>query len=97
MNEFRIALANVRYPATPEESVILAEQAIADASRQRAGLICFPECFVPGYRRMGKPSPPPDAAFRHRVHENLMRVLKDEDPVWDQIRESRRQPGTQPP
>jgi len=42
-------------------------------------------------------APPPDAAFRHRVHENLMRVLKDEDPVWDQIRESRRQPGTQPP
>lgn len=42
-------------------------------------------------------SPPPDAAFRRRVHENLMRVLKDEDPVWDEIRASRQQPGTQPP
>jgi hypothetical protein len=29
MNTFRIALANIRFPATPEESVMLAEQAIA--------------------------------------------------------------------
>lgn len=27
MNTFRIALANIRFPATPEESVTLAEQA----------------------------------------------------------------------
>lgn len=66
-HEFRIALANVRFPATAEESVGLAEQAIADASRERAGLICFPECFVPGYRRMGKPVPPPDGAFLERA------------------------------
>jgi predicted amidohydrolase len=45
----------------------LAEQAIAEASRQRAGLICFPECFVPGYRGMGKAVPPPDAAFLERA------------------------------
>jgi hypothetical protein len=29
---FRIALANIRFPATPEESVTLVEQAIAQAS-----------------------------------------------------------------
>src|ERR1700730_9012952 len=63
VNLFRIALANIRFPATPEESVILAEQAIAQASIERAGLICFPECFVPGYRGIGKPVPPPDPAF----------------------------------
>jgi predicted amidohydrolase len=60
---FRIALANLRFPATPEESVASAEQAIAQASREGAALICFPECFVPGYRLMGKPVPPADAAF----------------------------------
>lgn len=38
----------------------------------------------------------PDAAFRGRVHENLMRVLRAEDPVWDQIRAAR-QAQTQPP
>src|SRR2546425_5841301 len=67
MNMFRIALANIRFPATAEESVTLAEQAIAQASIERAGLICFPECFTPGYRRMGKPAPPPDPAFLERA------------------------------
>jgi predicted amidohydrolase len=63
MNMFRIALANIRFPATPEESVALAEQAITRASVESSGLVCFPECFVPGYRGKGKTLPPPDAAF----------------------------------
>jgi predicted amidohydrolase len=67
MNPFRIALANIRFPATPEESIALAEQAIAQASLERAGLICFPECFIPGYRGPGKTVPPPDAAFLERA------------------------------
>ncbi len=64
---FRIALANIRFPATPDESVMLAEQAIAQASLERAGLICFPECFVPGYRGLGKSVPSPDPAFLERA------------------------------
>jgi predicted amidohydrolase len=67
MNTFRIALANLRFPATPEESIALAEQAIAAASVERAGLVCFPECFIPGYRGPGKSVPPPDAAFLERA------------------------------
>ncbi|MDE3137770.1 MAG: carbon-nitrogen hydrolase family protein [Acidobacteriota bacterium] len=67
MNTFRIALANIRFPATPDESVSLAEQAIAQASAERAGIICFPECYVPGYRAKGKPVPPPDSAFLERA------------------------------
>src|SRR5438034_4460198 len=64
---FRIALANIRFPSTPEESVTLAEQAIAQASVERAGRICFPECFVPGYRGLGKSVPAPDPAFLERA------------------------------
>ena len=67
MNTFRIALANVPFPATPEESIALAEQAIAEAAIERAGLICFPERFVPGYRAMGKRVPPPDPVFLERA------------------------------
>ena len=63
MNIFRIALANLRFPAAPEESVTLVEQAIGQAAIDRAALICFPECFVPGYRGMGRKVPPPDPAF----------------------------------
>jgi len=36
MNPFRIALANIRFPATPEESVVSAEQAIAQAASELA-------------------------------------------------------------
>jgi predicted amidohydrolase len=67
MSPFRIALANLPFPATPEESVALAEQAIAEASREQAAIICFPECYVPGYRGMGRMPPPPDPAFLERA------------------------------
>lgn len=63
MGAFRIALANLRFPATREESIALAEQAVAQAGAARAGLICFPECFIPGYRAQGKAILPPDAGF----------------------------------
>ena len=45
MSMIRIALANIRVPATPEESVLLATSAVAEAGRQGALVICFPECF----------------------------------------------------
>ena len=67
MTAFRIALANLRFPETPEASVALARQAIAHASLERAAVICFPECFVPGYRAIGKPVPPPDPVFLDRA------------------------------
>jgi predicted amidohydrolase len=63
MSIFRIALANLPFPVTPEESIESAQQAIAQASSERAGLICFPECFVPGYRDKSRRVPPPDPAF----------------------------------
>ena len=67
MNLFRIALANIRFAATPAESVTLAVQAIDQASAKGARIICFPECFVPGYRGVGKGVPPPDAEFLERA------------------------------
>ena len=67
MSTFRIALANLPFPATPEESIRLAEAAIARASTEGAGIVCFPECFIPGYRGMGKSIPPPDREFLERA------------------------------
>jgi predicted amidohydrolase len=71
MSTFRIALANLPFPATPEQSVTLAEAAIAQASTQGAGIICFPECFVPGYRGMGKSIPAPDREFLERAFSTV--------------------------
>lgn len=64
---FRIALANIRFPSSPDESVALAEQAAGEAAHQGAGIICFPECFIPGYRAPGKSIPRPDARFLERA------------------------------
>src|SRR5436309_668143 len=66
VNLFRIALANIRFPATPEESITLAVQAIDQASMKGVRIICFPECFIPGYR-VGKPVPPPNPEFLERA------------------------------
>jgi predicted amidohydrolase len=63
MTTFRIALANVPFPETAEASVAAAEQAVAQASAATADIICFPECFVPGYRGTQSTLSPPDAAF----------------------------------
>lgn len=63
MPSCRVALANLPFPPSPAASVDAAEGAIAEAGRRGAGIVCFPECFVPGYRLVGRPVPPPDAAF----------------------------------
>ena len=67
MNAVRIALANLRVAATPDESVRMATMAVADAGRRGALVICFPECFVPGYRWPGTAAPPPDPVFLERA------------------------------
>ena len=67
MSSCRVALANLPFPVTPEASVEQATEAIALAGSERADIICFPECFVPGYRAANKNVPPPDAAFLERA------------------------------
>jgi predicted amidohydrolase len=67
MSTVRIALANIRIPTTRDESVHLATAAIAEASAQGAMLVCFPECFIPGYRWTAHAEPAPDPAFLERA------------------------------
>jgi predicted amidohydrolase len=63
----RIAVANIRFPPTPEESVALASKAIEQAAVERADLICFPECYVPGYRGFGRVISGPSPTFLERA------------------------------
>lgn len=71
MTSVRLALANLRFPATPDDSIALAVQAIHEASVAGARIICFPECFVPGYRGLGKPVPRPDPTFLERAWSTI--------------------------
>lgn len=63
MSLVKIALANLAFPETPEESVRLALGAIREAGDRRADIVCFPECYVPGYRTASGNVPPPDRSF----------------------------------
>lgn len=76
MSTVRIALANVRAPATPQESVLLATSAVAKAGARGALVVCFPECFVPGYRWPGTTAPPPDPAFLERAWADVAEAAK---------------------
>lgn len=68
----RIALANLPLPASAEDSVRSAVDAIADAGLAQANVVCFPECFVPGY---GAPSP--GLAFLLNAYEAIATAARD--------------------
>jgi predicted amidohydrolase len=71
---FRIALANLPFPGSPADAVRRAVDAIARAGAERADVICFPECYVPGYRAAGKAVPPPDADFLEHAWSEVARA-----------------------
>lgn len=72
----RIALANLPYATTPEESVKRAERAIRDAAGQQAAIVCFPESYIPGYRGETIVRPAPDPGFLERAATRIADAAK---------------------
>jgi predicted amidohydrolase len=77
VDRYRLALANLRFPSDPEESIDLALDAIAEAATKGARIVCFPECFVPGYRGPGKRVPPPHPGFLEHAWAVVAEVAAD--------------------
>jgi len=69
----RLALATLPYPDSPDDALDRASAAVAEAGRAGAGLLVFPECYVPGYRREGRYADPPNAAWLERAWQRLAR------------------------
>jgi predicted amidohydrolase len=67
MTVVRIALANIPYAGSPDESVARAEAAIAEAGREEAAIVAFPESYIPGYRGETLVRPAADPAFLERA------------------------------
>jgi len=70
----KIAAANIRFPPTPADSVLLATEAIRQAGIEAADMICFPEAYIPGYRGFGRVLPAPDPAFLERAWSTIAAV-----------------------
>ena len=73
MTSFRIALANLPFPSGPDDAVDRARAAIVDAGAAGARVVCFPECYVPGYRAPDKAVPPPDVDHLARAVDGIAR------------------------
>ncbi|MEO8269915.1 MAG: carbon-nitrogen hydrolase family protein [Aureliella sp.] len=73
MPNVRIALANVRVASDANESLLIALDAIAEAARHCAAIVCFPESFVPGYR-IGKGQASCDIDFLSKAWSTIDRA-----------------------
>lgn len=74
MSSYRIALANLGFAATPEESIARTEQAIAEAAKAGVRIVCFPECYIPGYRLGPHSVPFVDQSFLSAAWERVSRA-----------------------
>ena len=71
MATVRVALANLPYPENRDDSVARVIAAIGEAAGAGAAIVCFPECYVPGYRTASRALDPPDAAFLERAWSTI--------------------------
>ncbi len=76
MAQVRVALANIEYPDSPEDSVKRVRETIADAAAKGAAIVCFPECYVPGYRAANRKVPKADAAFLERAWREIAEAAR---------------------
>jgi len=71
MSALRVALANIGFASSPADSVARAVKTIEQASAARADILCFPECYIPGYRMPDVEMAPPDPAFLDQAWKTI--------------------------
>ena len=67
----RIALATLRFRPNPNDALRAVTDAMREAARRGAKLICTAESYLPGLRGVGLEVAPPDAAFQARAERTI--------------------------
>ena len=70
-DKLRIGLASPRVARTREEGLATVGRFLAEAESRGAAIVCFPETFLPGYRGLGFPTPPPDQPAQERAVQGV--------------------------
>jgi predicted amidohydrolase len=65
--QLRIGLASPRVATTREEGLAAVGRFLAEAAAQGVAIVCFPEAYLPGYRGLDFPTPPPDQCAQERA------------------------------
>jgi predicted amidohydrolase len=69
--KLRIGLASPRVATTREEGLATAGRFLAEAASRGAAIVCFPETYLPGYRGLDFPTPPPDQCAQERALQGV--------------------------
>ena len=73
----RIGLAALPFASSPEASLANVQDALHRAAALGAGLVCTPECYIPGQRGVGRTVAPPDPAFLAHAERCLVQTAAD--------------------
>jgi predicted amidohydrolase len=73
----RVALANLEYPSTVDDAVARVTGAVREAAGKRASIVCFPECYLPGYRSANRRVPQPDASLLDQAWRRIATAARE--------------------
>lgn len=76
MRLHRVALANIPFPRSPDEARDRVVGAVLTASGAGAQIVCFPECYLPGYRGYARPIEQVDAAWLEDAWRSVAEAAK---------------------
>jgi predicted amidohydrolase len=75
-NTMKIALASCPFPTSLDSGVEIVATYIANASQQKADVICFPESYLPGMRGIGREIAPHDPVKLKQALEHICSLAK---------------------
>lgn len=77
MSHVRIALANLPFPSTASDAAERVTKAVREAAAGGCTIVCFPECYLPGYRGLGYTPEQLDQAALEQAWTEIAETAKE--------------------